>query len=73
MRLQIWIDKGTLLPILLVFHNVLKCSEHLEFTGTQLCRLRMHMPERLVDHLDIVQKQMLTLPIQDQSVNSVGG
>ena len=30
------------------------------------------MLERLVDHLDFVQKQMLALPIQDQSVNSVG-
>ena len=30
------------------------------------------MLEHLVDHLDIVQKQMLTLPIQDQSVDSVG-
>ena len=72
MRLQTWIDKGTLLPILLVFQNVLKCPEHLEFAGTQLCRLRMHMLERSVDHLDIVQKQMLTLPNQDQLVNSVG-
>ena len=72
MRLQTWIDKGTLLPILLVFHNVLKCPEHLEFAGTQLYRLRRHMLERLVDHLVIVQEQMLALPIQDQSVNSVG-
>ena len=29
------------------------------------------MLERLVDHLDIVQKQMLALPIQDQSVGWV--
>ena len=67
-----YVYKETLVQILLAFHNVSKGPEHLELAGTQLCRPRMQKPDHLVDHLDIVQKQMLTLLNRDHSLNSFG-